>query len=145
MDIDTIPKKSQTEASKRKSGLSEKVSNKRSNKIIKGTSIPRGKPKSGRVWKLQKKRFTSIVADKPLHTSWNTKIKQRQEHKAMKLHEKQLKDAIQQREQDRKKRRAEKIKRQAENERKAEIVQKITNTAKLKRKTKKQMKSIRKA
>ncbi|KAK7912895.1 hypothetical protein WMY93_013106 [Mugilogobius chulae] len=84
-------------------------------------AIPLGKPKSGRVWKERnKQRFSAVVRDKQLCSSWEKKM------------------------QDKRKRREENLKRRAENERKAEIVQVIRNTTKIKRMKKKQLRKIEK-
>ncbi|XP_069888326.1 coiled-coil domain-containing protein 86 [Dipodomys merriami] len=107
--------------------------------------IPKGKPKSGRVWKdRSKKRFSQMVQDKPLRTSWQRKMKERQERKLAKDFARHLKEEKERRRQEKKQRRAENIKRRLENERKAEIVQVIRNPAKLKRAKKKQLRTIAK-
>ncbi|XP_071985974.1 coiled-coil domain-containing protein 86 [Engystomops pustulosus] len=108
------------------------------------TEIPKGKPKSGRVWKENKKRFSSMVKDRPLRTSWEVKMKQRQEQKMMKSFAQQLKDEKQQEKEEKKRRREENLKRRLANERKAEVVQVIRNPAKIKRARKKQLRSIEK-
>ncbi|XP_055470133.1 coiled-coil domain-containing protein 86 [Psammomys obesus] len=107
--------------------------------------IPKGKPKSGRVWKdRSKKRFSQMVQDKPLHTSWQRKMKERQERKLAKEFARHLEEEKQRRRQEKKERRAENLRRRLENERKAEIVQVIRNPAKLKKAKKKQLRSIEK-
>lgn len=107
--------------------------------------IPKGKPKSGRVWKdRSKKRFSQMVQDKPLRTSWQQKMKERQERKLAKDFARHLEEEKQRRRQEKKERRAENLKRRLENERKAEIVQVIRNPAKLKKAKKKQLRSIEK-
>lgn len=107
--------------------------------------IPKGKPKSGRVWKdRSKKRFSQMVQDKPLRTSWQRKMKERQEKKLAKDFARHLEAEKERRRQEKKQRRAENLKRRLENERKAEIVQVIRNPAKLKRAKKKQLRSIAK-
>ncbi|KAL1789118.1 coiled-coil domain-containing protein 86 [Sigmodon hispidus] len=107
--------------------------------------IPKGKPKSGRVWKdRSKKRFSQMVQDKPLRTSWQRKMKERQERKLTKDFARHLEEEKQRRRQEKKERRAENLKRRLENERKAEIVQVIRNPAKLKKAKKKQLRSIEK-
>ncbi|KAG8549311.1 hypothetical protein GDO81_021642 [Engystomops pustulosus] len=106
--------------------------------------IPKGKPKSGRVWKENKKRFSSMVKDRPLRTSWEVKMKQRQEQKMMKSFAQQLKDEKQQEKEEKKRRREENLRRRLANERKAEVVQVIRNPAKIKRARKKQLRSIEK-
>ncbi|XP_036916383.1 coiled-coil domain-containing protein 86 [Sturnira hondurensis] len=107
--------------------------------------IPKGKPKSGRVWKdRSKKRFSQMVQDKPLRTSWQRKMKERQERRLAKDFARHLEEEKERRRQEKKQRRAENLKRRLENERKAEIVQVIRNPAKLKRAKKKQLRSIEK-
>ncbi|XP_052045736.1 coiled-coil domain-containing protein 86 [Apodemus sylvaticus] len=107
--------------------------------------IPKGKPKSGRVWKdRSKKRFSQMVQDKPLRTSWQRKMKERQERKQAKDFARHLEEEKQRRRQEKKERRAENLRRRLENERKAEIVQVIRNPAKLKKAKKKQLRSIEK-
>ncbi|XP_006108695.1 coiled-coil domain-containing protein 86 [Myotis lucifugus] len=107
--------------------------------------IPKGKPKSGRVWKDRaKKRFSQMVQDKPLRTSWRRKVKERQERKLAKDFARHLEEEKERCTQEKKQRRAENLKRRLENERKAEIVQVIRNPAKLKRAKKKQLRSIEK-
>ncbi|ROL46565.1 Coiled-coil domain-containing protein 86 [Anabarilius grahami] len=132
-------------------------------------TVPFGKPKSGRVWKERKKqRFSALLRDKPLRTSWEKKMEAKREKQVVKQYHQQLKDeqakekedkkkrraetlrrrAESERKaeivQDKKKRRAETLRRRAENERKAEIVQVIKNTAKIKRMKKKQLRKIEK-
>lgn len=107
--------------------------------------IPKGKPKSGRVWKdRSKKRFSQMVQDKPLRTSWQRKMKERQERKLAKDFARHLEEEKQRRRQEKKERRAENLRRRLENERKAEIVQVIRNPAKLKKAKKKHLRSIEK-
>ncbi|XP_022363373.1 coiled-coil domain-containing protein 86 [Enhydra lutris kenyoni] len=107
--------------------------------------IPMGKPKSGRVWKdRSKKRFSQMVQDKPLRTSWQQKMKERQERKLAKDFARHLEEEKEKRRQEKKQRRAENLKRRLENERRAEVVQVIRNPAKLKRAKKKQLRSIQK-
>lgn len=107
--------------------------------------IPKGKPKSGRVWKDRtKKRFSQMVQDKPLRTSWQRKMKERQERKLARDFARHLEEEKERRRQERKQRRAENLRRRLENERKAEVVQVIRNPAKLKRAKKKQLRSIQK-
>ncbi|KAM6158170.1 coiled-coil domain-containing protein 86 [Rhynchocyon petersi] len=107
--------------------------------------IPKGKPKSGRVWKdRSKKRFSQMVQDKPLRTSWQRKMKERQERKVAKDFARHLEEEKERRRQEKKQRRAENLRRRLENERKAEVVQVIRNPAKLKRAKRKQLRTIEK-
>ncbi|XP_018427729.1 PREDICTED: coiled-coil domain-containing protein 86 [Nanorana parkeri] len=71
--------------------------------------------------------FSDMVKDRPLHSSWDIKMKGRQEKKMEK-----------------RERREDNLRRRLENERKAEIVQVISNPAKLKRARKKQLRNIEK-
>ncbi|KAK7165772.1 hypothetical protein R3I93_005755 [Phoxinus phoxinus] len=111
----------------------------------KSKPMPLGKPKSGRVWKDRKKqRFSALLRDKPLRTSWEKKMEAKREKQLVKQYHQQLKDEQAKEKEDKKKRRAEHLKRRAENERKAEIVQVIKNTAKIKRMKKKQLRKVEK-
>ncbi|XP_067296982.1 coiled-coil domain-containing protein 86 [Pseudorasbora parva] len=111
----------------------------------KSKTVPFGKPKSGRVWKERKKqRFSALLRDKPLRTSWEKKMEAKREKQQVKQYHQQLKDEQAKEKEDKKKRRAENLRRRAENERKAEIVQVIKNTAKIKRMKKKQLRKIEK-
>ncbi|XP_061469037.1 coiled-coil domain-containing protein 86 isoform X1 [Rhineura floridana] len=114
-------------------------------KRTEATALPRGKPKSGRVWKdIGKKRFSHMTQDKPLRTSWERKMKERQGKKMVKDLERQLEEEKQKEHEEKKQRREENLKRRQENERKAEIVQVIRNPLKLKRTKKKQLRRIEK-
>uniref|UniRef100_A0A8C1GIC7 Coiled-coil domain-containing protein 86 n=1 Tax=Cyprinus carpio TaxID=7962 RepID=A0A8C1GIC7_CYPCA len=107
--------------------------------------VPLGKPKSGRVWKdRNKQRFSALLRDKPLRTSWEKKMEAKREKQLVKQYHQQLKDEQAREKEEKKKRRAENLRRRAENERKAEIVQVIKNTAKIKRMKKKQLRKIEK-
>ncbi|XP_060627197.2 coiled-coil domain-containing protein 86 [Anolis sagrei] len=108
-------------------------------------AVPRGRPKSGRVWKdASKKRFSHMTKDKPLRTSWERKMKERQEKKLVKDFARQLEEEKQREREEKKQRRKENLKRRLENERKAEVVQVIRNPIKLKRAKKKQLRRIEK-
>ncbi|XP_054057338.1 coiled-coil domain-containing protein 86 isoform X1 [Rissa tridactyla] len=59
-------------------------------------AIPRGRPKSGRVWKDPgKKRFSHMIQDKALRTSWARKMKERQERKLVRDLARQLQEGKQ--------------------------------------------------
>lgn len=108
-------------------------------------AIPLGKPKSGRVWKERnKQRFSSVVRDKQLCSSWEKKMQAKREKELVKQYSQQLKDDQNRQKEEKRKRREENLKRRAENERKAEIVQVIRNTTKIKRMKKKQLRKIEK-
>ncbi|KAM8807355.1 coiled-coil domain-containing protein 86 [Eudromia elegans] len=107
--------------------------------------IPRGRPKSGRVWKdPNKKRFSHMVQDKPLRTSWQRKMLERRERRLVKELARQLQEGKQKEREEKKRRREENLKRRLANERKAEIVQVIRNPLKLKRAKKKQLRRVEK-
>ncbi|XP_013167859.1 PREDICTED: coiled-coil domain-containing protein 86 [Papilio xuthus] len=104
----------------------------------------RGKPKSGRFWKSQKEKFSTINKTKGLKLDFQKKTALRMELKRTKELSKSLLEQFKEKELERKERRRENIKRTAENKQKSEIVQVITNTAKLKRMKKKQLRFIQK-
>ncbi|KAG8197511.1 hypothetical protein JTE90_007249 [Oedothorax gibbosus] len=103
-----------------------------------------GKPKSGRVWKCSKKKFSSMCQVKPLKTSWTKKLQIRQERKNILLHDHELKEEKRLEKERKKQRRRQNIERKRENERKSEVVQVIRNSAKIKRMSKKQLRSVEK-
>ncbi|XP_075401771.1 coiled-coil domain-containing protein 86 [Tenrec ecaudatus] len=133
-------------AKKRRGPVTQAPASKRQKKEAEEVPmIPKGKPKSGRVWKDRtKKRFSQMVQDKPLRTSWQRKMKERQERKLTKDFARHLEEEKEKRRQEKKQRRAENLRRRLENERKAEVVQVIRNPAKLKRAKKKQLRAIAK-
>uniref|UniRef100_K7FHK6 Coiled-coil domain-containing protein 86 n=2 Tax=Pelodiscus sinensis TaxID=13735 RepID=K7FHK6_PELSI len=85
-----------------------------------------------------------MIQDKPLRTSWERKMKERQEKKIVKEFARHLQEEKQREREEKKQRREENLKRRLENERKAEIVQVIRNPLKLKRAKKKQLRRIEK-
>ncbi|XP_017539290.2 coiled-coil domain-containing protein 86 [Pygocentrus nattereri] len=108
-------------------------------------TVPLGKPRSGRVWKdRNKQRFSALLRDKPLRSSWQKKMEAKREKELVKQYHQQLKDQKAREKQEKRKRTEENLKRREENQRKAEIVQVIRNTAKLKRMKKKQLRKIEK-
>ncbi|KAB5518258.1 hypothetical protein PHYPO_G00163660 [Pangasianodon hypophthalmus] len=123
----------------------DKISGKVQNQTPGRTMIPLGKPKSGRVWKdRNKQRFSALLRDKPLHSSWQKKMEAKREKEMVKQYHQQLKDNKAREKEEKRKRREDNLKRREENEKKAEIVQVIRNTAKLKRMKKKQLRKIEK-
>ncbi|GFY51051.1 coiled-coil domain-containing protein 86 [Trichonephila inaurata madagascariensis] len=104
----------------------------------------KGKPKSGRVWKCDKSKFSSMCQVKPLKLKWARKQELRQERKDLLSHVKEIKERKEREEELRKQKRRERLERKRENEIKSEVVQVIRNTAKLKRMRKKDLKMIRK-
>ncbi|XP_060828556.1 coiled-coil domain-containing protein 86 [Bombus pascuorum] len=106
--------------------------------------IPKGKPKSGRIWKEQKKRFSSIVKTRGIRSSFDKKQKLRDDLKHVKEMSRAIKAEKQAEKEAKKERRRANLKRAKENEKKSEIVQVITNTAKLKKMKKKHLRMIQK-
>ncbi|KAG8434866.1 hypothetical protein GDO86_012999 [Hymenochirus boettgeri] len=90
------------------------------------------------------KRFSHMIKDRSLRSSWEVKMRGRQEKKMLKELAVQLKEEKQHKIDEKKRRREENLKRRLENERKAEVVQVIRNTTKLKRARKKQLRCIEK-
>ncbi|XP_033102083.1 coiled-coil domain-containing protein 86-like [Anneissia japonica] len=106
---------------------------------------PKGRPKSGRLWKTeQTKRFSGLKNDKPLRSSWKRKMTEKAEKQSIKKYEQELKQAKIDAIELKKRRREENLKRKLENERKHEVVQVITNTAKMKRMKKKHLRQVEK-
>ncbi|CAF0853166.1 unnamed protein product [Didymodactylos carnosus] len=107
-------------------------------------AIPRGKPKGGRTWKLQKGRFSAISRPKSLKMSYDERIKLKTGLNHTRSIEKEMWKAVNEKRDNLRKRQKENKERRLENERKGEIVQVIKNPAKIKRMKKKQLKSIQK-
>ncbi|XP_076626147.1 coiled-coil domain-containing protein 86 [Colletes latitarsis] len=106
--------------------------------------IPKGKPKSGRIWKEQKTRFSSIVKTRGIHRSFEKKQKLRDDLKRVKEMSRAIKAQKEADKEAKKQRRITNLKRAEENRKKGEVVQVITNTAKLKKIKKKQLRTIEK-
>jgi len=104
----------------------------------------RGKPKSGRVWKSQGQKKSTMINVKSLHPSWSKRSKERAERESVKKYQKELKEAIAVEKEEKRIRIEENRRRREENAKKAEIVQKITDSSKIKRMKKKQLRLIEK-
>ncbi|KAG5885361.1 hypothetical protein JTB14_035165 [Gonioctena quinquepunctata] len=107
-------------------------------------SIPKGKPKSGRVWKTERKKFSSVIKTRGIRNSFEKKELLRQKLKHVKELSNSIKAAKEEEKEKKKERRRENLKRQEENRKKSEIVQVITNTKKLKNIKKKHIRTIEK-
>jgi len=103
-------------------------------------AIPRGKPKSGRVWKTQKQRASTMRKHK--RDTFERKQTERQLKKSVKEQSRAIVEQKKLDQQMKREREAENKKRKEENARKSEIVQVIRNTAKLKRMKKKQLRQV---
>ncbi|KDR08395.1 coiled-coil domain-containing protein 86 [Zootermopsis nevadensis] len=106
--------------------------------------IPRGRPKSGRVWKQRKSKFSSIIKTRGIRRSKEKKDLLRLELKQVKQHSRALIEERKKEKEEKQFRRKENLKRQEENRLKSEIVQVITNTSKIKRMKKKQLRQVEK-
>ncbi|XP_037301310.1 LOW QUALITY PROTEIN: coiled-coil domain-containing protein 86-like [Manduca sexta] len=116
----------------------------KSQKKNKTDSTIKGRPKSGKFWKSSRERFSSINKTKGLKQDFEKKTALRLESKRTKELSRQVMEQLKEKEVKRKERRRENLKKTEENRRKAEVVQVITNTAKLKRMRKKQLRFIEK-
>ncbi|XP_017880095.1 coiled-coil domain-containing protein 86 [Ceratina calcarata] len=106
--------------------------------------IPKGKPKSGRTWKEERKRFSSIVKTRGTRMSLDKRQKLKEDLKRVKELSRAIKEEKRAQKEAKKERRRANLKRAEENQRKSEIVQVITNTAKLKKIKKKNLRTIQK-
>lgn len=109
----------------------------------KDSSVMRGKPKSGRIWKTPKERFATVKKS----VRGKRTIQQlayRDEIKQIKELSQSIKESKRRENEEKRLRREENKRRRLENERKSEIVQVIKNPAKLKRMRKKQLRMIEK-
>lgn len=110
----------------------------------KPATVVKGKPKSGRFWKSEKKRFSSIIKTKGIKKPFQKNQELRQKMKHIKELSNSIKAAKEEENEKRKQRRRENLKRQEENQRKSEVVQVITNTKKIKKMKKKHLRNVEK-
>lgn len=103
-----------------------------------------GKPKSGRVWKAKGQKKSTMINVKSLHPKWEKRTKDRAERESVKKYQKELEAAALLEKEQKRMRVEENRKRRAENAKRAEIVQKITDSSKIKRMKKKQLRLIEK-
>ncbi|XP_015113041.1 coiled-coil domain-containing protein 86 [Diachasma alloeum] len=104
----------------------------------------KGKPKSGRVWKEPRQRFSSIVKTRGLRISYEKKQKLRDDLKRVKEQSRAIIEQKKAEKEAKTQRRIKNLKRAEENRKKSEVVQVIKNTTKLKRMKKKQLRMIEK-
>ncbi|KAF2900551.1 hypothetical protein ILUMI_05622 [Ignelater luminosus] len=107
-------------------------------------SEPKGKPKSGRIWKSSKTKFSSVIKTRGIRNSFEKKQALQKELKRVKEASRAIIAAKQEEKELQKQRRRENLQRQEENRKKSEIVQVIKNPNKLKRMKKKQLRYIEK-
>ncbi|XP_046839809.1 coiled-coil domain-containing protein 86-like [Xenia sp. Carnegie-2017] len=105
---------------------------------------PRGKPKSGRFWKCEGTKKSNMINVPSLHSTWMRKVNKKLEEKNVKNLENKLKEAAKLQREARKKLLEERRQRRQENEKKSQVVQVITNSSKLKRMKKKQLRQVEK-
>ncbi|UYV81115.1 CCDC86 [Cordylochernes scorpioides] len=124
---------------------SSKVNIKRRSTLVKNSSpMVRGMSKSGRVWRADKKSFSTFKIDKSCKTSWKKKMLKKAELLDVKMRQREINNRKEEENKMRKLRKAEAIKRREENIKKGETVQVIKDTTKLRKMSKKQLKHIRK-
>lgn len=107
-------------------------------------SVVRGKPKSGRIWKGKGQKKSTLIKVKSLHKSWKVRQKERAEKSSIKQLQTDMKEAVAAEKEQKRLRTEEQKKRREQNLKKSEIVQAITNSAKIKRMKKKQLRKIEK-
>ncbi|KAI0981421.1 hypothetical protein GJ496_010732 [Pomphorhynchus laevis] len=103
-------------------------------------SAPNSIPKSGRFWKRERTKFTSIIK-KPKNW-WSQSKLNMEERRLVQAENKSLKDAVKKKKEERHQRHKENLERRKANEEKAEIYQFINNPTMLKRMKKKQLKKL---
>merc|ERR1712043_65649 len=104
----------------------------------------RGKPKSGRIWKSEGKKKSTLIKVKSLHKSWTVRMKERAEKLNVKKYQNELEQVAKEEKERKRLRTEENKKRKEENALKSEIVQTIKNTAKIKRMKKKHLRNLQK-
>ncbi|XP_071749002.1 uncharacterized protein [Lepeophtheirus salmonis] len=100
--------------------------------------------RSGRFWKSNRDRFSSLVTTKGLKSNLKKKNALRNELKKVKALERSIKDENKMKKEELKQRRLDNAKRREINERKSEVVQTLKNPAKIKRMKKKQLRMLAK-
>ncbi|KND03281.1 uncharacterized protein SPPG_02332 [Spizellomyces punctatus DAOM BR117] len=103
----------------------------------------RGKPVSGRAWKVTQTKRHSAMRPKMLRPGWVKQQEDRKKREIVKTIEKELKDQKIAAKQKKREEEKERQKRKEENEKRAEVVQQVS-AAKLKRMKKKQLRQLRK-
>lgn len=108
-------------------------------------SVPQGKAKSGKWWKPEVKRFSSvIIKSKGAKKSWDKKLEERKKLQIAKRLQQEIRDQVAEKKRLERERLEEKKKRHEENTKKNEIVQVIKNTEKLRRMKKKDLRKLAK-
>ncbi|KAK7066478.1 Cgr1 [Halocaridina rubra] len=102
----------------------------------------KGKPVSGRWWKPEKKRFTSIIKDQGLRSSWAAKMERKRELKDQLAMKRSLVEEKKRKKIELVERQKLNIIRREENAKKAEIVQVIKDSRKIKKMKRKQLRYI---
>ncbi|KAK4316878.1 hypothetical protein Pmani_012009 [Petrolisthes manimaculis] len=111
-------------------------------KLVQIKSIPRGLPESGRFWKSEKNRFSSIMKNNTGMRSWNKKMQRKKEREEVMAKFAAIESEKQQKKEKLKERQKFNKIRREENERKSEIVQVIKDSRKVKKMKKKQLRYI---
>ncbi|CAF4446065.1 unnamed protein product [Rotaria magnacalcarata] len=86
-------------------------------------AIPKGKPKSGRTWKMNKGRFSAISRPKSVKVSYEDRIKMKTDLNEIRNREKQMWTVVNEKRDKLKQRQKENKERQLINDRKGEVVQ----------------------
>ncbi|RXG71663.1 Coiled-coil domain-containing protein 86 [Armadillidium vulgare] len=123
--------------SQQKSGSDKKIG-----KNIDNVLIPKGQYKSGRFWKSERKRFSSVIKVKPLKKPLSKKQILKKEREVVLKLSSEIKAEKQRRKEELRERQKLNKEKRLENERKGEVVQVIKNTKKLKKMSRKQLKYI---
>jgi rRNA-processing protein CGR1 len=104
---------------------------------------PKGRPISGKTWRGERKRASAMIAVKELRPGYGARQEVRRRDRVVKEQEREIKAKVKAEKEARRLAREAQEKRRQENAKKSEVVQIITNTKKLKRLTKRQMRNIR--
>ncbi|CEO94603.1 Coiled-coil domain-containing protein 86 [Plasmodiophora brassicae] len=106
--------------------------------------VPRSRPVNGRVWKtIQKSRHSSTMRTGAAG-SFAKRLQEREKLQAARIQQQALIEEIKATKAEERRRRAQKRATKEANEKKSQVVQVISDTSKLKKLTKKQLKMIRK-